>query len=1073
MAFPGWPDLSPDQLEQAQLELWKTERLFQRTLEAAQDRPLYVFYEGPPTANGRPGIHHVFARTIKDLVCRFHAMQGKSVTRIAGWDTHGLPVEIEVERELGINGKKDIERFGVAEFNARARKSVFKYQSEWEGLSDRIGYWLDYEHPYITCSNEYIETVWWLLRRLHEKGLLYRGHRVLPYCPRCGTVLSSHELALGYEQVTTNSVYVTFPLEDDPKRQLLIWTTTPWTLLSNVAVAVNPELEYAEYPVDGKTIILATARADLPSGLEEIAPGAGGVGTGRRSPRARKSPIPFRAITPLRTFKGHELVGLRYRRPLEVVPLPADRVSHVVVAGDFVTAEDGSGLVHMAPAFGADDYAVGQEHGLALVRPVAADGTFVGTTWPEIEGKLVTARETNDLIIQRLKQEGRWHLSQPYTHTYPHCWRCQSPLIYYARDSWFVRTSAVKDRMLALNAQVDWHPPEVGAGRFGEWLANNVDWALSRDRYWGTPLPVWVCEADASHVEVIGDFRQLAERWGKPIPADFDPHKPFIDDYVWACRCGGLMRRTPEVIDTWFDSGAMPYAQWHYPFEHQKEFEAHFPADFICEGVDQTRGWFYSLLAIAATAFDQTAYRHVIVNELVLDPEGQKMSKSRGNVVDPWEMIREFGADTIRVYLLASSQVWLPKRFDRRTIPEVAGGFFNTLRNTYGFFSLYAGDWRPEQAPPAAVRTQMDRWLLGRLDATIDAVTRHWAGYDVTAGTRAVMDFVVDDLSNWYVRLSRARFWAPDREADPAAVATLHEALVAVARLLAPAAPFVTDWLHRALEGTSVHLARFPGAQGRRDPGLESAMDAIRRLASLARAARDDANIRVRQPLRRMRVAVPAAVRGPAFDALLELLRQEVNVKAVEVVSSDTDLVRLRGRPNFRSLGKRFGKRTPDVAAAVAQLTQDQLRALEAGESVSIALDGETVPYLPDDLTIEREVTSDWIVKTDGPYVVALDPAIDEALKSEGFAREVVNRLQRLRKEAGYEYTTRIHLGIDGDRVAIEALRPHVAFIEEETLARHLELGARAPGADREQELEIDGSRLVLGVRRYQDRSSV
>jgi len=1070
MAFVAWPDLSPDQLEQAQLELWKAERLFQQTLEAAQDGPPYVFYEGPPTANGRPGIHHVFSRTIKDLVCRFHAMQGKAVTRIAGWDTHGLPVEIEIERELGINGKKDIEKFGVAEFNARARKSVFKYQSEWEGLSDRIGYWLDYEHPYITCSNEYIETVWWLLRRLHEKRLLYRGHRVLPYCPRCGTVLSSHELALGYEQVTTNSVYVTFPLEDDPSRQLLIWTTTPWTLLANVAVAVNPELEYAEYPVNGRTIILATARADLPSGIEEIAPGAGGVGTGRQSARARKSPVPFRAITPLRTFKGHELVGLRYRRPLEVVPLPADRVSHVVVAGDFVTADDGSGLVHMAPAFGADDYAVGQEHGLALVRPVAADGTFVGTTWPEIEGKLVTARETNDLIVQRLKQDGRWHLSQPYTHTYPHCWRCESPLIYYARDSWFVRTSAVKNRMLELNVQVDWHPLEVGAGRFGEWLANNVDWALSRDRYWGTPLPVWVCDDDASHVEVIGDFKQLAERWGKPLPEAFDPHKPYIDEYVWACHCGGLMRRTPEVIDAWFDSGSMPYAQWHYPFEHEAEFRTHFPADFICEGVDQTRGWFYSLLAIATAAFDQTAYKHVIVNELVLDPEGQKMSKSRGNVVDPWEMIREFGADTIRVYLLASSQVWLPKRFDRRTIPEVAGGFFNTLRNTYGFFSLYAGGWRPDQAPPVTARSQTDRWLLSRLDATIDAVAGHWGGYDVTAGTRAIMDFVVDDLSNWYVRLSRSRFWAPDHEADPAAVATLHEALATVARLLAPAAPFVTDWLHRALAGTSVHLARFPVAQGRRDSALEVAMEAIRRLASLARAARDDANIRVRQPLRRMRVAVPAAVRGPAFEQLLELLRLEVNVKAVEVVSSDTDLVRLRGKANYRSLGKRFGKRTQDVAAAAARLTQEQLRALETGESVSLELDGETITYLPEDLTIEREVTSDWIVKTDGPYVVALDPVIDDALKGEGFAREVINRVQRLRKEAGYEYTTRIHLWIDGDRVAIDALRPHVAFVEAETLARCLELGARAVAADLEQELEIDGWRVALGVRRYQDR---
>ncbi|MEO8225834.1 MAG: isoleucine--tRNA ligase, partial [Gemmatimonadota bacterium] len=672
MAFLPWPDLSSDALEQQQLELWKHEDLFRRTLERTAGGEPFVFFEGPPTANGRPGIHHVFSRTIKDLICRFRAMQGRSVTRIAGWDTHGLPVEIEVEKELKLTGKRDIERYGVAAFNARARESVFRYKSEWETLSDRIGYWLDYDRPYITYSNNYVETVWWLLRRLRERDLLYRGHRVLPYCPRCGTVLSSHELAQGYETVTTNSVYVTFPLADGTGRELLVWTTTPWTLLSNVAVAVHPELEYGEYQVGDRRLVLATSRASLPSSGQKGAP-------------------TFADIGAVRTFAGRELLGLRYARPFEVVTLPDDAVSRIVVPGHFVTADDGSGLVHMAPAFGADDYAAGQEHGLALVRPVGTDGTFQGTSWPEIEGRLVTARETNDLIIQRLKQDGRWHLTAPYTHSYPHCWRCSSALIYYARDSWFIRTSSLRRRMLEINAGVDWHPPEVGAGRFGEWLENNVDWALSRDRYWGTPLPVWACDRDSTHVNVIGSYAQLAERWGSPLPADFDPHKPFIDTYEWTCECGGRMRRTPEVIDTWFDSGAMPYAQWHYPFEHEAEFAAHFPADYICEGVDQTRGWFYSLLAIATAAFDSPAYRHVIVNELVLDADGLKMSKSRGNVVNPWDAIQEFGADTIRLYLLASSQVWLPKRFDRRGIPEVAGGFFNTLRNTYEFFRRYAG----------------------------------------------------------------------------------------------------------------------------------------------------------------------------------------------------------------------------------------------------------------------------------------------------------------------------------------------------------------------------------------------
>jgi isoleucyl-tRNA synthetase len=1050
MSFPSWPELTPDALEQRQLALWKAEGLFRQTIEAGRKGTPFVFFEGPPTANGRPGIHHIFSRTIKDLVCRFHSMKGESVTRIAGWDTHGLPVEIEVEKELKLSGKKDIERLGVEEFNARARHSVFKYKAEWQNLSDRIGYWLDYEHPYVTFSNNYIESVWWLLQRLHQRDLLYRGHRVLPYCPRCGTVLSSHELALGYETVTTNSIYVTFPLQDDSNRQLLVWTTTPWTLLSNVAVAVNPKLEYGEYAVGDSRLILATARASLPSTSK---PGAAS----------------FSQIGASRIFSGRELIGLRYRRPLEVVPLPQDRASRVVVAGDFVTADDGSGLVHLAPAFGADDYQAGMEHALALVRPVAADGTFTGTTWPEIEGRLATARDTNDLIIQRLKQEGRWYQTEPHTHTYPHCWRCSSPLIYYARDSWFVRTSSIRDRMLGLNRQVDWHPPEVGAGRFGEWLENNVDWALSRDRYWGTPLPVWVCDADAGHVEVIGGYAELAERWGRPLPESFDPHKPFIDGYTWACRCGGVMRRAPEVIDAWFDSGSMPYAQWHYPFENQEEFAAHFPADFICEGVDQTRGWFYSLLAIAAGVFDSLAYRHVIVNELVLDAEGQKMSKSRGNVVDPWAMIEQFGADTIRLYLLASSQVWLPKRFDPRTIPDLAGKFFNALRNSYKFFADYAGGWNPADSPPAGERPLVDRWLLSRLDATVQTVTDGWNGYDVTAGVRAIMEFVVDDVSQWYVRVNRSRFWAPDSVADPAALATLHEGLTTVSRLLAPAAPFVGDWLHRALAGTSAHLARFPVPRGLRSAELEAAMDAVRRLASLARSAREERNLRVRQPLGRMQVAVPAAIRGPVLDQLLELLRVEVNVKEIELVASDTDLVRLRAKPNFRTLGKRYGKRTPAVAAAVSKLSPMQLRSLEEGTPANLQVDGEAVTYLPEDVAVEREVASNWLVQSSGPFVAALDPQLDETLRREGLAREVVNRVQRIRKEAGYMYSDRIALWIDGDAPVVDAVRAHAPFIRGETLARQLKVVARAPAPDLEQQVDIDGHGVVVGVQRHQD----
>src|SRR6267154_2766586 len=876
---PSDPTQSIDELEKQLLATWKHERLFTRVSEGTRYGPPFIFYEGPPTANGRPGIHHVFSRTLKDLICRFHTMLGQGVTRIAGWDTHGLPVEIEIEKALKISGKCEIEAYGIERFNKLCRESVFKYKADWESLSDRIGYWLDYEHPYITYSNNYIETVWWLLKRLHEKSLLYRGHKVLPYCPRCGTALSSHEVAQGYETVQTNSVYVAFPLlarKGDAARELVIWTTTPWTLVSNVAVAVHPDLEYGEYALAdaaGKltNYIVATAR------VADVHIHGRPLGQGER----------------IKTFPGRDLVGKKYARPLDVVPLPQDGQRAVVIAGAFVTADEGTGLVHMAPAFGADDYAAGQQNGLAFVNPVALDGTFKGTNWPEIEGKLVTDKETNRIIIERLKHDGRWLETRPYSHSYPHCWRCDSPLIYYARSSWFVRTTAVKARMLEVNAEVDWHPPESGSGRFGEWLENNVDWALSRDRYWGTPLNIWACR-----------------------------------------DCSGTMRRVPEVIDAWFDSGAMPYAQWHYPFEHQADFKAHYPADYICEGVDQTRGWFYSLLAIGVTAFDSPVYKHVIVNDHLLDQHGLKMAKSRGNVVDPWKVIGEHGADAVRLYLLGQSQVWLPKRFDEKQIPEVSGGFLNTLRSTYDFFRRYAQDWNPpaeEQATPPGQRPAADRWLLARLDEVIASVRQSWSAYDATAGVRAIMDFVGEDLSRWYIRRNRPRFWAPDRATDPIALETLHEALVAAVRMLAPAAPFISDWVHRALTGTSVHLAPFPVDRGHREPELLAAMGTVRRLASLARAARESRNLRVRQPLARMQLAVPAAAQGPALSDLLDILAAEVNVKSVQVVASDHDLVRLGAQANFRTLGKRYGKDTPRAAAAVADLSAADLQTLEQG----------------------------------------------------------------------------------------------------------------------------------------------
>ncbi len=1047
---PSDPTQTIDELEKQLLAMWKLERLFTRVSEATRYGPPFIFFEGPPTANGRPGIHHVFSRTLKDLICRYHTMLGQGVTRIAGWDTHGLPVEIEVEKALHINGKREIEAYGVERFNKLCKESVFKYKTDWESLSDRIGYWLDYEHPYITYSNPYIETVWWLLKRLHEKALLYRGHKVLPYCPRCGTALSSHEVAQGYETVQTNSVYVTFPLASDAARQLVIWTTTPWTLLANVAVAVHPDIEYGEWEIEGVRYIAAAQRAgDVHVHGKPLA----------QAPRVAGYP-------------GRDLVGQKYVRPLEMVPLPQEGQRAVIVAGAFVSADEGTGLVHMAPAFGADDYAAAQQYGLAFVNPVAPDGTFrgIGGRWPELEGKLVTDKETNRLIIERLKHEGRWIETRPYTHSYPHCWRCDSALIYYARTSWFVRTTAVKTRMLEVNREVDWHPPEVGTGRFGEWLENNVDWALSRDRYWGTPLNVWECDADREHREVIGSYDELGQRWGKALPTNFDPHKPYIDTYTWACReCAGTMRRVPEVIDAWFDSGSMPYAQWHYPFEHQADFKAHFPADYICEGVDQTRGWFYSLLAIGVAAFDATVYKHVIVNELVLDAQGQKMSKSRGNVVNPWSVIEAHGADAVRLYLLGQSQVWLPKRFDERQIPEVSGGFLNTLRSTYDFFRRYAQDWQPpaeEDATPPAQRPAADRWLLARLDEVVASVRQSWSAYDVTSGVRMIMDFVGEDLSRWYIRRNRPRFWAPDRATDPVALETLHEALVAAVRLLAPAAPFISDWVHRALTGTSVHLAPFPVDRGHREPELLTAMTTIRRLASLARAARESRNLRVRQPLARMQLAVPAAAQGPALSDLLDILAAEVNVKDVQVVASDHDLVRLRGKANFRTLGKRYGKDTPRAAAAVAELGAADLQTLEQGGTVRV---GEW-EFRPEDATVTREVASEWLVQADGPYVVALDPGLSDDLIQEGLAREVVNRVQRLRKEAGYEYTTRIELSIAGAADVVAATRAFQGFVEGETLARRMVLGGVLDEPDLQRDVDIEGRRTTIALRRHDGR---
>jgi len=1067
-------DRSADEVERELLARWEDEDLFQRTLDASVGAPTFVFFEGPPTANGRPGIHHVFARTIKDLFCRHRAMKGFRVARKAGWDTHGLPVEIEVEKQLGISGKQQIEALGVAEFNRLCRESVFKYRGDWEKLSARMGYWLDYEHPYVTYTNDYVESVWWSLKTLFDKNLLYRGHKILPYCTRCGTALSSHELGQpgAYQDVEDPSVYIALSLRDEETgtrevgRRILVWTTTPWTLVSNTALAVHPELDYVEVvrreaDKDKRTLILAESRLAAVFGQDY----------------EKRWEIVNR-------MKGAELVGRRYSRPLDLLDYPEGTEHEIIVGEDFVSADDGSGVVHMSPAFGQDDYQAGLRHNLAFLQPIDARGRFP-SGMPIVGGEFF--KDADPLLIEELQRRGVLWKAGRMTHSYPHCWRCGTPLLYYARGSWFVRTTAFKDSMLARNARVNWNPPSVGEGRFGEWLKNNIDWTISRDRFWGTPLPVWVCEQDSSHVDCIGSYQELTERVGHALPPDFDPHKHHIDKYTWKCRasgCSGTMRRAPEVIDTWYDSGAMSFAQWHYPFENKDVIVDQFPADFIAEGVDQTRGWFYSLLAIAAGLGDAlpnnadpvagaSPYRAVVVNDLVLDAEGRKMSKRLGNTVDPWAVIERHGIDAVRLFLVGSSNVWLPRSFDERVLAEQAGRFLRTLKNVYsGIFAQYANfGWSPsEQDPPLAARPIIDRWMISRLARLERTVDDALLAFDATTAARAIMEFVDDDLANWYVRLNRGRFYDVESADNRAAFATLYEVLASVCRLLAPFAPFVSDWIYRELTGDSVHLAPFVAARAEPvDAALDAAMQAIRTIARLGRAAREEAGIKVRQPLPRM-ICVAPNVPEAALHPLLPLLAAELNVKEVTLATSGDDLVTLEAKPNFRSLGKKFGKNTPLAAQAVAALNGEQLRLFLRGEPLVVSVEGDSHELGPDDLTIVRRASGSLVVQEDGGFFAAIDPTVTPALKLEGYARELISRVQRMRKEAGFAVSDRIALTVGGGDEVKDVIDAHGAWIAEEVLATELVFVGQGEWEQRQdsQSIDLDGITAQVAITRIQ-----
>jgi isoleucyl-tRNA synthetase len=1050
--MPGFRSVDPKQsfpeLEERTLARWRERDLFDRSLANRDGAEVWNFYEGPPTANGRPGSHHVLARVFKDIYPRYKTMRGYRVPRKAGWDCHGLPVELEVEKELGISSKQEIEEYGIAEFNQRCRDSVFEYVDEWNRLTERIGFWIDLDDPYVTLENSYIESVWWSLAQLWEKGLLYEGHKVVPYCPRCGTALSSHEVASGYQDVQDPSIYVRFPLLDSDGESLLVWTTTPWTLPGNEAVAVAPDVTYARARFEGEVLILAEPLVEKVLGED---------------------------VEILDRIPGRELAGRRYEGPVLAL---SDREpgGFPVIAGDFVTTEDGTGLVHIAPAFGEDDYAVAAENGIfdptdhgSLYNPVRPDGSFDDRV-TGFGGRFVKDAEVTGELIADLDARGLIFREQVYEHAYPHCWRCGTPLLYYAKSSWYIATSSAREQLLANNEQIGWHPEHIKHGRFGKWLENNVDWALSRDRYWGTPLPIWECSGeDCDGRFCAGSVSELRQRASGEVPQDL--HRPYIDEVTVKCeQCGGEMRRVESVIDTWYDSGAMPFAQFHYPFENEELFKERFPADFICEGIDQTRGWFYTLLAESTLLFGTTSYRNCVCLGLILDPEGQKMSKSKGNVVEPWDVIAAHGADAFRWYYLTAQQPWSGYRFSVDTVGESVRQFLLTLWNTYSFWVLYANaeDLRPEDfrdAPEPA--SDLDRWALSRLQATVASVTERMDDFDCTAAGREIAAFV-EELSNWYVRLSRRRFWDGDR----AAFATLHHCLLETAALLAPFTPFLADEIHLNLAGgeaealgelpDSVHLRDFPEPDSAlSDPSLETAMQAVRLTVELGRAARAQAKAKVRQPLRRAVIVANDAERE-AISARAALVKAELNVKELDFVEEESELVSYAVKPNYRSLGPRFGKRMPQVAAAVEALDPVHVAAVMAdGGQVGINVDGDEHTLAADELTLSLQPLEGYEVEAEAGHAVALQLELDDELRREGLAREIVHAVQNARKEAGLEITDRIELRLGGDEELLAAAREHQPYIAGEVLATAVDYDA-AGGIT----AKLDGRELRIAVNR-------
>ena len=1035
-AVPAQVDLPA--MEHEVLRMWESEGVFEASVAQSEGRPTWVFYEGPPTANGTPGTHHVEARVFKDVFPRYRTMKGYYVPRQAGWDCHGLPVELAVEKELGFTGKGDIERFGVAEFNARCRESVLRHVDEFSEMTRRMGYWVDMDRAYWTMDKDYVQSVWWSLKQIFDKGLLVQDHRVAPYCPRCGTGLSDHELAQGYETVVDPSVYVRFPVAEDsdlaarhPGVALLVWTTTPWTLVSNTAVAVKPGAVYA---------VVRTAEDETLVVAEELVPELFGD-----------------TATIIEAMPGTALEHTHYQRPFDYVEIPD---AHYVILADYVTTDDGSGLVHQAPAFGADDLVTCRAYGLPVVNPVRPDGHFADDV-PVVGGMFF--KKADETLVADLEQRGLMFRHVPYEHAYPHCWRCHTPLIYYAQPSWYIRTTAIKDELLAQNEQTNWFPGTIKWGRYGDWLTNNVDWALSRNRYWGTPLPIWRCPE--GHLVAVGSLAELSELAGHDVTGT-DPHRPYVDDITVPCReCGAEARRVPEVIDGWYDSGAMPFAALGYPHHNADAFAGQYPADFICEAIDQTRGWFYTLMAVGTLVFGESSYRNVVCLGHILDEDGRKMSKHLGNILAPMPLMDEHGADALRWFMLASGSPWQARRVGHSAIADVVRKTLLTYWNTVSFASLYArtAGWQPSSGAPApADRPVIDRWVLSEAQSLARGVDEALDAFDTQRAGRLLSTFV-DDLSNWYVRRSRRRFW----EGDPAALATLHEALRVVTLCLAPFTPFITErvWqdLFRTTDAaapTSVHLASWPEPDpALSDPALAEQMALVRRLVELGRAARATSSVRTRQPLRR------ALISAPGWSALPDDLRaqvaEELNVQSLEALADESaGLVDVSVKANFRALGQRFGKQTPVVASAIADAPAAEIvRGLRASGAVQLTVaDVGDVEITEADVVVTETPQEGWAVVTEAGESLALDLHIDDELRRAGLAREVVRTLQEGRKAAGLDVSDRISAWwATDDAVLAAAIGEHAKMIAGEVLATSFSDAAPGSGSIAVQtELPVD-----------------